>query len=99
MRAIDTVWKSKVDCKVRYAGEHEIYCQNGVGYLDDTNVKYMQNYDEGSLGLVAFTKATVRCAAQGVMRELETYEVPQCTETWDASLLAALHHLRIADVI
>lgn len=53
---------------------------------------------EGVLELVAFTKATVRCA-QGVMRELETYEVPQCTETWDASLLASLHHLGIADVI
>jgi len=26
-------------------------------------------------------------------------EVPQCTETWDASLLAPLHHLGVADVI
>jgi len=26
-------------------------------------------------------------------------EVPQCTETWDACLLAPLHHLGVADVI
>jgi hypothetical protein len=50
------------------------------------------------LGLVAFTKATVRCA-EDMMRQLETHEVPQCTETRDASLLAPLHHLGVADVI